>query len=161
MNRPRLPIRTATMRPVAVHHALIHLCQQVPGPALVSTLSLTQEQTGRARLRAFCGLLVKNARISLFNVICTKVFTFSPSKVLTERNIRSRNVKSSGVQTTKTGGRRPHFFGFQPPKKFFGVAPARWFRRATSHRRDAPPAGLPLTYSVAAHDTGTGTAQTL
>jgi hypothetical protein len=76
MNRPRLPIRAATTSPVPVQQALIHLCQQVPGAALVSTLSVTQEQTSRARLRAFCGFLVKNARISLFNVICTKVFTF-------------------------------------------------------------------------------------
>lgn len=156
MNRPRLPIRPATMRPVAVHHALIHLCQQVPGPALVSTLSLTQEQTGRARLRAFCWLLVKNARISLFNVICTKVFTFSPSKVLTERNIRSRNVKSSGVQTTKTGGSDPTFSAFSRPKSFSGSLPP-----VNSDEQSAPTKIHPQPgYSSHIHPRGSGQGHT-
>ena len=123
MNRPRLPILTATTSPVSVHQALIHLCQQVPGADVVSTLSLTQEQTSRARLRAFCGFLVKNARISLFNVVCTKVFTFSPSKILTQRNIRNRNAKSSGVQTTKTGGSDPRDAAFSRPQNCVGSLP--------------------------------------
>jgi hypothetical protein len=117
MNRPRLPIRAATTSPVAVQQALIHLCQQVPGAVLVSTLSLTQKQTSHAQLRDFRGFVVKNARISLFNVICTKVFTsFCPSKALRERNIRIGKFKTSGVQTAKTGGSDLTFSAFSRPK---------------------------------------------
>ena len=56
-------------------------------------------------------------------------------KALAERKIARR-------KTTKIGRERPHFLGFQPPKKFFGVAPALGtpsraafvFRRYRDHR---------------------------
>jgi hypothetical protein len=125
MNNPRVPTRIATASPFRSDETLTHLCKLLPEAVLRSTLSLAQEQARLARLRAYCAFLVKNVRISLFNVVCTKVFTFSPPKVLRERNIRSRNVKSSGVQTTKKGGSDPTFSAFSRPKKFRGVAPAR------------------------------------
>ena len=68
---------------------------------------------------------------------------------------RAQEFQKQRWANYRNGRERPHFCGFQPPKKFFGVAPARWFRRATSHSSDAPPAGLPLTYSVPANDTAT------
>jgi len=66
---------------------------------------------------------VRNARISLFNVICTKVFTFYPSKALRERNIRIGKFKTSGAQTGKTGGSDPTFSAFSRPKSFMGSLP--------------------------------------
>jgi hypothetical protein len=92
----------------------------VPGAVL---LSLDREQRSRAWLREYRGLVVKNVRIPLFTVVCTKVFTLSPPKILKDRNFRNRNFKSSGGQTTETGGSDPTFSAFSRPKKFSGSLP--------------------------------------
>jgi hypothetical protein len=123
MNKPRVLIRIATARPLRPEQALTRLCELMPGAVLLSALSLTQEPTCRARLRGHCGVLVKNVRISLFNLVFTQVFTLSPRKVLNERNIRSRNFKSSGGKTTETGGSDPTFSAFSRPKSFVGSLP--------------------------------------
>ena len=123
MNKPRVLIRIAAAGPFRSKQTLTRPCQLVPGAVLLSALSITQEQTCRARLRDYCGFLVKNVRISLFNLVFTQVFTLAPRKVLNERNIRSRNFKSSGRKTTKTGGSDPTFSAFSRPKSFVGSLP--------------------------------------
>jgi hypothetical protein len=134
MNNPRVPTRIATASPIRSDETLTHLCKLMPEAVLRSTLSLAQEQAGFARLRDSCAFSVKNVRISLFNVVCTNVFTFSPPKVLRAKHIRSRNVKSSGMQTTKTGGSDPTFWASIRPKSFRGRS--RPFRKSdTAHRR--------------------------
>jgi hypothetical protein len=45
----------------------------------------------------------------------------------------NREIQNQRCANWQNGRERPHFFGFQPPKKFHGVAPSRWFRRAKSH----------------------------
>jgi hypothetical protein len=109
MNKPRVLIRMATARPFRSEQTLAPLFLLVPGAVLLSALPLGQELTCRVRLRDYHRFLVKNVRISLCNLACTKVFTLSPFKVLRERNLQSRNLKSSGRKTTKTGGRTPLF----------------------------------------------------
>ena len=126
MTKPRVLIRIATARPLRSEQGLTRLCEPMPGAVLLSALSPTQEPTCRARLRGHCGVLVKNVRISVFNLVCTQVFTLSPRKVLNERNIRSRNFKSSGGKTTETGGSDPTFSAFSRPKSFAGSLPPVW-----------------------------------
>jgi hypothetical protein len=109
MNNPRVLIRIAAVRRFGSEQILTRTFRLAPGAVVLSAVSLTQEQTCLARPRDYCGVLVKNVRISLCNLACTKVFTLSPSKALREKNIRSGNFKSSGGKTTKTGGRTPLF----------------------------------------------------
>ena len=123
MNKPPVLIRTATVRRFRSEQTLTRPFRLAPGAVLLSAVSLTQEHTCLARPRDYCGVLVKNVRISLFNLVFTKVFTLSPSKVLREKNIRSRNFKSSGGKTTKTGGSDPTFSAFSRPKSFVGSLP--------------------------------------
>ena len=55
----------------------------------------------------------------------------------TEERKRCKEERRCG-QNTKSGGRRPHFFGFQPPKKFVGSLPPDTLSRALGlPRRDA------------------------
>jgi hypothetical protein len=112
--------------PSSSEQTLTRPFQLVPGAVLIANLSPPQEQSCGARLRDYCGFSVKNVKISLFTSVFTPDFTFSILNLLRERNMQNRNFESDDQKTTKTGGRRPHFFGFQPPKKFRGVAPARF-----------------------------------
>ena len=123
MNKPRVRTGVATATPFQSEQSLTRPFQLVPGAVLITTLSPPQERSRGARLRAYCCLSVKNVRISLCNLVCTKVFTLSPPKVLRERNIRSRNFKSDGPKTTKTGGSDPTFSAFSRPKSFVGSLP--------------------------------------
>ena len=123
MNKPRVLIRIAGARPLRSEQTVTCPFQLVPGAVLLSAPSVTQQQTCLARLDDYCGFLVKNVGISLCDLVCTKVFTLSPFKVLKERNIRSRNFKSSGRKSTKTGGSDPAFSAFGRPKSFVGPLP--------------------------------------
>jgi hypothetical protein len=125
MNKPRVLIGMATVRRFRSEQTLTRLFQPqpMPGAVLLSALPLGQEQTCRVRLRDYHGFLVKHVGISLFNLVFTQVFTLSPPKVLRERNIHSRNLKSSGRKTTKTGGSDPTFSAFSRPKSFVGSLP--------------------------------------
>jgi hypothetical protein len=116
MNKPQLPIRIATTIPVSAEQTLTLLCQLVPGAVV---LSPNDEQPCLARLRDF---LVKNVRISPFTSFFTEVFTLSPPKILRQRNIQSRNFKSDGRKTTKTGGSDPTFSAFSRPKSSWGCS---------------------------------------
>jgi hypothetical protein len=109
MNKPRVRTGIATAIPFQSEQSLTRPFQLVPGAVLITTLSPPQEQSCGARLRAYCCFSVKNVRIPLFNLVFTQVFTLSPPKIVREKNIQSRNLKSSGRKTTKTGGRTPLF----------------------------------------------------
>jgi hypothetical protein len=65
---------------------------------------------------------VKNARNSFCTLAFSKSFTLNRSICLKEATIESLTSKSARGKRYKTGG-RPHFFGFQPPKKFLGSLP--------------------------------------
>jgi hypothetical protein len=123
MNKPRVLIRTARARTFGSKQTVTRPFQLVPRAVLLSAVSLTQEQPCRARARDCRGFLVKNVRISLFNLVCTQVFTLWPPKVLRERNIPSSKFKSAGGKSRKTGGRTP-LFRHQSAQKVFEVAPA-------------------------------------
>jgi hypothetical protein len=123
MNNPRVLIRIAAVRRFGSEQILTRPFRLAPGSVVLSAVSLTQEQTCLARPRDYCGVLVKNVRISLCNLVWTKVFTLSLSKALREKNIRSGNFKSSGGKTTKTGGSDPTFSAFSRPKSFVGSLP--------------------------------------
>ena len=123
MNNPRVLIRIAAVRRFGSEQILTRPFRLAPGAVVLSAVSLTQQQTCVARPRDYCGVSVKNVRISLCNLVCTKVFTLSPSKALREKNIRSGNFKSSGGKTTKTCGSDPTFSAFSRPKSFVGSLP--------------------------------------
>jgi hypothetical protein len=109
MNKPPVPTGFATATPFQSEQTLTRPVELAHGAVLIAMLSPPQQHSCRARLRGYCGFLVKNVRISLFNLVFTQVFTLSPPKIVRERNIQSRNLKSSGRKTTKTGGRTPLF----------------------------------------------------
>ncbi len=54
---------------------------------------------------------------------CTKVFTSWLSMPMKQKAITEAKPKSSGGKTYQNGRERPHFFGFQPPKKCVGSLP--------------------------------------
>ena len=123
MKKPRALTSLAIARALRSQRTPTRLFQLVPGAVLLSALSLTQVHAWRVQLRGYSGLLVKNVRISLFNLVFTQVFTLFPLKVLNEKNIRNRNLESSGGKTTKTGGSDPTFSAFSRPKSFVGSLP--------------------------------------
>jgi hypothetical protein len=123
MNKPRVRTGIATAIPFQSEQSLTRPFQLVPGAVLITTLSPPQEQSCGARLRAYCCFSVKNVRIPLFNLVFTQVFTLSPPKIVREKNIQSRNLKSSGRKTTKTGGSDPTFSAYSRPKSFVGSLP--------------------------------------
>jgi hypothetical protein len=121
MNNPRMRIKVAAVKPFRSEQTLpTRPVQLVPGTVLLATFSPPQDQSCGARLSGYCSFLVKNVRISLFNLVFTQVFTLSPPKVLTGRNMLRRNFKSSGRKTTKTGGSDPTFSAFSRPKSAWG-----------------------------------------
>jgi hypothetical protein len=61
-------------------------------------------------------------------------------------------LKKQRLGNYQNGPERPHFFGFQPPKKSCGVAPARWLRKAKPYDGYASPAELRFATSVGAWD---------
>jgi hypothetical protein len=64
---------------------------------------------------------VKSVIFSLFNSSCTTVFTLVSAHAA-EKTMRclERNSKSSGIETTETGGSDPTFSAFSRPKSAWG-----------------------------------------
>jgi hypothetical protein len=63
------------------------------------------------------------ARITLCTFSSASFFTLKDREVLKHRrNTKCRRAKVT-VAKGKIGRERPHFFGFQPPKKFIGSLP--------------------------------------
>jgi hypothetical protein len=67
--------------------------------------------------------VVKNVRISLFNLVFTQVFTLWPGTPLKEHVMLGATPKKQRPENYQNGRERPHFFGFQPPKKCVGSLP--------------------------------------
>ncbi len=81
---------------------------------------------------------MKSVSFSLFKPFCTKVFTLM-SAYAAERQCDAwrRNSKSSGIETTKTGGSDPTFSAFSRPKSAWGSLPplVRTEDAEKNHRR--------------------------
>jgi hypothetical protein len=67
---------------------------------------------------------VKNVTFSLFTSFFTQVFTLWLRTPLKENAMPESNPQKQRPENYQNGRERPHFFGFQPPKKVRGVAPA-------------------------------------
>jgi hypothetical protein len=66
---------------------------------------------------------VKNVTFSFFTSVFTQVFTLwthTPRKVNLMPEAKPKKQRPENYQN---GRERPHFFGFQPPKKFVGSLP--------------------------------------
>jgi hypothetical protein len=73
--------------------------------------------------------VVKNVRISRFNLVFTQVFTLWPRTPLKENAMAESKPQKRRLENYQNGRERPHFFGFQPPKKFVGSLPPSSTRR--------------------------------
>ena len=67
---------------------------------------------------------MKNVIFSFFRSFFTKVFTLWSRTFLKEKAMHEPKQQKQSNSNYKNGRERPHFFGFQPPKKVRGVAPA-------------------------------------
>jgi hypothetical protein len=68
--------------------------------------------------------VVNNETFSRFTSFFTQVFTLWPRNQLNEnamRETKPQKQRPENYQNEREGG--PHFFGFQPPKKFVGSLP--------------------------------------
>jgi hypothetical protein len=72
---------------------------------------------------------VKNVRFSRCTSSCTKVFTLWPDTPLNENAMQESEPQKRRPANYQNGRERPHFFGFQPPKKFVGSLPPSPTRR--------------------------------
>ena len=66
---------------------------------------------------------MKNVRISHFNLVFTQVFTRRRCTSLKENAMPESKPQKQRPVNYQNGRERPHFFGFQPPKKFVGSLP--------------------------------------
>ena len=66
---------------------------------------------------------MKNAILTLCTFACTEVFTFWQRIFRREREMPEAKPKKQRRENHKNGRERPHFLGFQPPKKFLGSLP--------------------------------------
>jgi len=66
---------------------------------------------------------VKKVNTTLCKSACTQVFTWWHGMSLAGREISETKFRKQQRENYKNGRERPHFFGFQPPKKFVGSLP--------------------------------------
>jgi hypothetical protein len=66
---------------------------------------------------------VKKVRTTHSTVFFSCFFTLWRKQFLGQRDIENAMKRKVNVEKHKIGRERPHFFGFQPPKKFMGSLP--------------------------------------
>ena len=74
---------------------------------------------------------MKNVIFSFFTSFFTKVFTLWSRTFLKEKAMHEPKPQKQPNSNYKNGRERPHFFGFQPPKKCVGSLPPSSTRRDT------------------------------
>jgi hypothetical protein len=67
---------------------------------------------------------VKNVTFSACTSSCTKVFTLRPRTPLKQSTMPAAKPRKQRPENHQNGRERPHFFGFQPPKKPRAIAAA-------------------------------------
>src|SRR5215475_7040559 len=109
------------------------LAQGVSGSVLLPVISRIRRSHSRLRGKRV-GVLVKKVRISS----CTTTFCFRfpilACIVRQESHLGTATSKNARWETTRNGRERPHFFGFNPPKKFSrSLPPVSIFRIPREH----------------------------
>ena len=66
---------------------------------------------------------MKKVNTTLCKSSCTKVFTLWPRMLQSADKMFRNETQKQRRENYKNGRERPHFFGFQPPKKFVGSLP--------------------------------------
>ena len=117
MNRPPLPATLSAKRTRRPEQNLTSLAPGPRGAVLLPVVPMIPQS--QSWISAKCtDVPVKVVRISSCTSIFTFVFTLCARDPRKRNRLQSPPLKSAREQIHQNGRERPHFSGFNPPKKF-------------------------------------------